>query len=98
MALPLVQDPNQNLMLMQTKWKAQIDPLFSGPFSNGKALKGIQLNAGSTQIPHGLGSTQQGWFLTDIAGPATVYRSGAFNSTNLVLTSSAAVVVNIWVY
>ena len=98
MSLPLIKDPSQNLMLIQTKWKSQIDPVLNNAILGGKALNSINLNAGSTQIPHGLSGAQKGWVITDVSGAATIYRSAPFNSTNLVLTSSAAVTVNLLVY
>lgn len=100
MALPIIQDPSQNLMLMQRKWKAILDPLFSNQNLNGSALTNIQLSAGSNSIPHNLGVVQRGWMITDIQGPVTSmpYRSAAFNNQNLVLTSAQAVVINLWVF
>lgn len=98
MALPIIQDPNQNLMRVQQNWKSKIDPIISNPFVSGKALNGVNLNAGSTTIPHGLSGAQQGWVLTDVSGDSTIYRSAPFNSTNLILTSTAAVTVNLWVF
>lgn len=98
MSLPIFQDQNQSLMLLQRSWKANLDPLLASAILRGKALKNINLNQGSTQIPHGLGGVQQGWFLTDIQGAATIYRSAPFDNKNLTLTSSQAVIVNLWVY
>jgi len=98
MALPIVHDPNQNLNLIQQKWKAKLDPIFSNPNVSGKLLTNVNLNNGSTQIPHGLGGVPKGWRIEDITGPATIYRSAPFDNQNLTLTSSAAVTVNIWVY
>lgn len=100
MALPIVQDPNQNLMLVQQKWKSQLDPLFKNQNVNGNTLTNIQLNVGSTTIPHNLGNIQKGWFITDIQGSVTSlpYRSGPFNNTNLVLTSPQAVIISLWVF
>lgn len=53
---------------------------------------------GVTTINHKLGQVQQGWFIIDINGAATVYRSQPFNDKTLVLTSNAAVTVNIGVF
>lgn len=98
MSLPVFQDPNQNLMLIQRSWKSNLDPLLKATILNGKQLTNVDLNKGSTTIPHGLSGTQKGWFLTDIQGSANIYRSEPFNNTNLILTSTSAVTVNIWVY
>lgn len=98
MALPIIQDPSQNLMLVQQKWKSQLDPLLASPSLNGRALNNIQLSVGSNTIPHGLGAAQQGWYLTDQNAASQIFRSSPFNAQNLVLTSSAQVTVNLWVF
>jgi len=83
---------------MQTLWKSLLDPVLDNPLNDISILKNVQLNNGVTVINHRLGRNQQGWFLTDIQGAATVYRSAAFNSLTLTLTSNAAVTVNIGVF
>lgn len=81
-----------------TRWKALLDPLLKNPINGVQLLKGVQLNSGSTVINHLLGRQMQGWFITDIDGAATIYRSEDFNDLTLTLTSSAAVTVNIGVF
>lgn len=96
--LTVFQDENENLMQVQRNWKSKLDPLLSKPLLNGRMLTNVALNNGSTTIPHGLTGTQQGWILVDVAGAATIFRSAPFNNKNLVLTSSAAVTVSLWVF
>lgn len=98
MALPIVQHPDQAVMLMQRNWKSKLDPVFSNQIFSGKPLNNISLNQGSTTIPHGLEGAQKGWFITDIQGGATVFRSAPFDNKNLTLTSSAAVTLSLWVF
>lgn len=86
------------LDLMQTKWKAILDPLIENPLNGLSILANVQLNNGTTVINHKLDRTMQGWFLVDIQGAATVYRSAAFNDLTLTLTSSAPVTVSIGVF
>lgn len=81
-----------------TKWKSILDPVIAAPMVGARILTGVLLASGTTAINHGLARPQQGWFLTDIDGAATVYRSAAFNDKTLTLTSSAAVRVNIGVF
>lgn len=83
---------------MQTKWKSILDIIIRNPINAVSILPNVSLNNGVTVINHKLGKTQQGWFITDIQGAATIYRSAAFNSLTLTLTSSAAVTVNIGVF
>jgi len=86
------------LDLMQTKWSAILNPLLQNPLNSINILKNISLSNGSTVINHGLGRQQQGWFISDIQGAATIYRSAPFNALTLTLTSNAAVTVDIGVF
>lgn len=81
-----------------TKWSSTLNPFLANPLNGVTILPNIKLNNGVTIINHLLQQTQQGWYLVDIQGAATVYRSAPFNSTTLTLTSSAAVTVSIGVY
>ncbi len=83
---------------MQTKWASVLNPLLANPLNNVLILENIALNSGTTVVNHLLGKTQQGWFLTDIQGSSTVYRSAPFNKLTLTLHSSSAVTVNIGVF
>ena len=94
MQLPL----QQSFELLQTKWKSILDPLLANPLNGVLILSNIPLASGTTTISHKLGRQQTGWFLTDINGAATVYRSQPFNPLTLTLTSSAAVTVSIGVF
>jgi len=94
MGLPI----NLTLPMMQTKWKSQLDPVLANSLNDVSIISNIPLIDGVTVINHGLGRTQQGWFLVDIQGAATVYRSAPFNSSTLTLTSSAAVTCSIGVF
>ena len=98
MALPLQKTDLLPLSLMQTTWKSQLDPVLANPVTSVQILKNVSLISGTTVVNTGLGRMQQGWFVTDINGAATVYRSAPFNSLTLTLVSSAAVIVNIGVF
>lgn len=94
MALPLL----KSFDLLQNQWKSILDPIVANTIVQGAQLTGIKLTTAATTVPHGLGRTQQGWFITDTNSAATVFRSGEFNNANMVLTASAACTVAIWVY
>lgn len=96
--LPLIKDDNQPFQLMQTKWKSQLDPLLVAPLNGSLVLNEIKLVSGVNVINHKLGRPIQGWMITDISAPATIYRSAAFNKLTLTLTSNAVTVVNIMVF
>ncbi len=94
MALPLLKNPD----LMQNQWKSALDPIIANTIVRGLQLTGVTIGTSDTTVPHGLDRMQQGWFITDSNAAATVFRTGDFNSTSMVLTASAIVTVSIWVY
>ncbi len=83
---------------MQTRWAATLNPVLSNPLNDVLILKNVELVIGDNVINHRLSKTQQGWFLTDLQGAATIYRSAPLNGVTLTLNSSAIVTVNIGVF
>lgn len=83
---------------MQSVWKSQLDPLLANVMLKGLQLSNIPLINGVNTINHLLSRKQQGWFITDVDGAATIFRSQPLNDKTLTLTSNAAVNVNIWVF
>ncbi len=98
MNLPYFQSNVQPLSLMQTNWRATLNPIIALPILNGVALTNVALIDGATIINTLLARMQQGWLITDINAAATVYRSAPFNNLTLTLTASAACTVSLWVY
>jgi hypothetical protein len=96
--LPYFQSSIQALSMMQTQWKSKLDPILANPINATSILESIPLKVGVNVINHLLGQVQQGWYISDINGIATIYRSAPFNDKTLTLTSSAAVTVNINVF
>lgn len=94
MALPI----KLPLDLMQTRWKQELDPLLAISITQGQQLSGIFLKSGVNTINHLLSRMQQGWFVTDQNAAAIFFRSQPFNDKTLVLTASAPVTVNLWVF
>jgi hypothetical protein len=95
-----VQLPLQSgLPLMQTTWKAILDPVLANPTTNPVILKNIVIKTGNNQIPHLLQRVQQGWIVIDMSGSgAMIYRYQAFNNIFLYLTSSADTTVSLAVF
>jgi hypothetical protein len=87
-----------SLSLMQTRWAAILNPFLASPTNQIQILENVKLANGSTTINHLLGHQMQGWYIVDVNGAATIYRSQPFNDKTLTLTSSAAVTVNIGVF
>lgn len=84
--------------LASDRWATDINPVLQLPPNQGLLLKNIPLATGVNVINHLLGRNQQGWILTDMDAPVTVYRSQPFNNLTLTLTSSGNVNVSIWAY
>lgn len=96
--LPIFKSEDQDFMLLQTKWASQLNPVLNNPVTNPVILKDIPLTTGVNVINHRLQRQMQGWIVTDINAPITLYRSAALNNITLTLTASAPAVVTIAVY
>ena len=83
---------------IMTRWKAALDPVLANPLNQSNYVQNQALINGVTVVNHGLGRKPQGWIIADINGAAEIYRSAAFNSLTLTLTSNAAVTVSIMVF
>ena len=98
MKLPLFQSKDQVMMLLQTRWKSLIDPVLVLKILNGGFVT-TGVAAGVNTIPHNLGRLQQGWIIVDNVAATTIYRTGPFNTTNLILTASAgSPAITIWMF
>jgi hypothetical protein len=101
MALPLQQTNLQDLALMQTKWKSQIDPVLAEPIVSGNLLSNISLKVGDNVINHGLGTKLQGYIVILKSGLAGIYDKQSSNqmaNLTLVLNSDTAITVSLWVF
>jgi hypothetical protein len=86
---------------MQTKWKSALDPLLGNPSLNTSILANVSLASGSNIINHGLGRNLTGWRVVRCRASATFYDTQDANShpsLTLLLTSSAAVVIDLEVF
>jgi hypothetical protein len=101
MQLPFFQTAIKELSLMQTKWKAILDPFLAIQANQSLILSKISLSNGTTVVNHMLGRKLVGWNIVGINGAATIYDNQANNQTpqlTLILISNAAVIVNIEVF
>jgi hypothetical protein len=96
--LPYLQTSDPELNQLQTKWKSQLDPVLAQALAQGIVLKSVKIATGQTILNHLLGRVLQGFFLTDINGAATIYRSAPKNALTLTLTSNASVTADIFVF
>lgn len=101
MALPIYKSDDQSFTLMQTSWATQLNPVITLPQSSGVILKNVKLSIGDNTIDHRLGRELQGWQLIRVRAAAIIYDkqdSNQLKSKTLVLNSSAAVVVDLFVF
>ena len=93
-----VQTQSRELNQVQQNIDHIMQPLLKNPVVSGATLPNIVIVPGINNVPHGLGTMQQGWHFVDLQGPVTPYRSAPFNSQNLVLTNSGSVSVTASIY
>ena len=99
--LPIFQTTHQPLMLMQTNWAGQLNPLLAGPFADGLIIPNQPLINGTTQVNHRLGRPLQGWMIVRQRASAAIYDTQDANqmpNLTLSLVSSAAVTVDLFVF
>lgn len=98
--LPIVQivNPVQDVMLLETKWKSQLDPILANQLLDGLLIVNQVLVTGTNVINHKLGRLQVGWNIVDQNASAAIYRTKPFNNLTLTLTSSAPATINLWVF
>jgi hypothetical protein len=96
--LPIFQTKDKSFALMQQSWKAAITPVIQNELNQGLPIQNIELAIGDNVINHLLSRKQLGWMITDIDGSAVIFRSAALNDKTLTLNSTAAVIVNLWVF
>lgn len=95
--LPIFQTTDKNIQLLQSSWKAAIQPILNNDINQGILIE-ANLSIGDNTINHLLGRKPNGWFIADIDGAADIYRSAAMNNLTLTLNSSAIVTIKLWVF
>jgi len=100
-ALAQVQSDDLKLEQIQASTRTATQSQRSNPINGGTTLTSIALTAGDNTIPHKLSQKLQGWFIVRLRGAATIYDKQDSNPStdkNLILNSSAAVTVDIFVF
>lgn len=98
MSLPIFNGVIKDVSLLQTSWSAMLNPVINRATNQANVLENVSLKTGTNVVNHLLGRRMQGWFIVDLQGIATIYRSAPFDNLTLTLTSSAPVIVNIGVF
>ena len=101
MPLPVFKDPNKNLMLLQTNWAQQLNPIIQSPINGNVILKSIALKTGLNVINHLLGRDLQGWIPVRRRAEAQIWDTQDSNPNpqlTLYLNSSADATVDLVVF
>ena len=87
---------------LQSAWARSLNPLVDLPLLQGVLVKNIDLAVGSNVINHGLGRPPQGYIVTRVQNAATtLFDTQSTNprpALTLLLTSSAACRVDLWIF
>lgn len=101
MSLPIFQTKDKDLMLLQTKWVSQLNPLLSNPANQSSILQNVVLGTGINTINHLLGKKLQGWKIVRQRAAASLYDLQDSNPSpqlTLILVSTAPVVIDLEVF
>lgn len=101
MNLPTLKTEDQDLSLMQSKWKSILDPIISNPANNSLVLSNLTLISGDNTINHLLGRKLQGWIVIGNSAATTFYDKQSSNQQpqlTLALHTSGACVVSLLVF
>jgi len=101
MKLPVFQTDNKDLSLMQTKWRATLDPVLANPSLQSIILENVALKAGVTHVNHKLGRKPVGWRVIRLRNAAQVHDNQDDNQRpdlTLDLVSNTAVSADLEVF
>lgn len=97
----IIQSADQDLMTVQQNLTRTLNPIFNTNTLGGNILSNITLISGSNIINHKLGRTLSGWQIIRQRAAASIFDTQDTNKTpalTLTLTSSAPVVVDLYVF
>ena len=99
MSLPFIMTKDQDLNLLQTRYRSLINPVLDNPLLKGNLIDGVVLTIGSTNVlNHKLSRNQLGYIITDQNATARIYRAAPLNEKTLTLASDAAVTISLLVF
>lgn len=96
-----IQTADRIIGQLQDNISNALTPILKNPQVDGYILSKVTLVSGSNLINHGLDRELQGWFIVRQRASASIYDAQDSNATpakTLILTSSAGVVVDIYVF
>jgi hypothetical protein len=101
MQLPIIKSEDTDLMLMETRWAAILNPLLANKSVQSSILSDVVLSAGWNTINHKLGRKLIGWRIIGINAASSIYDGQASNprpELTLTLNSSAGCTVQLEVF
>lgn len=100
--LPIYQSQVKELMLLQTVWASQINPILQLPLSHSLLLQNISLVSGNNTINHKLGRNLTGWLVSRMQdGFIQLYdlqNTNQMKDLTLILNSSDVGIVDLIVF
>ena len=100
-SIATVQTTDRTVNQLQSNITQAVNPVINNPIVQGTILKNQSLNSGNNIINTGLNKQLQGWIIIRQRGAASFYDQQDSNSNSnntLILNSSAAVSVDIYVF
>lgn len=91
-----VMTSDHTLNTLQTNIEQAVGEVIRSPLLDG-ALIDATLASGANTVLHKLDREIVGWIVVDRNSAATIYKTSS-NSTDLVLTASAACTVKLWIF
>lgn len=98
MAIPKVQTTNKDINQLQNNIQQTVGPLSANPVNNGIIVQNVVLAIGDNTVSTGLGRKIQGWQIARQIGPVSEIREVSESNDILVLHSSVATTVNLYVF
>ena len=96
--LPSYQTGDQTLQLWQTKWAAELNPLFEIPILRGILHEGISLVNGTNVISHKLQRNPKGYILVSTTAAIALYNPLPFNNLTLTLVCNGDCTASLWIF
>jgi len=99
--LPVFKSEDKDFMMMQTKWSGELNPLIRLPIIQGQLLENVELATGQNVINHRLGRKLRGYIIVLKDTNRDIWDSQASNERSnltLLLESSGACIVSLWVF
>ncbi len=88
-----------NINQLQNNVSTVVDSLSIQPLITGTLLKGVVLATGNNTIYHNLGAPLQGYIVTTVNAPVTIYNAGSSTpDKTLTLHSSGNATINLVVF